>query len=52
MAMTNTKNDESSIARAPHPITPACFKITGIAMLPIAEAPVRNFVALTQLFHE
>jgi hypothetical protein len=52
MAITKTKNDESSIARAPQPITLACFKITGIAMLPITEAPVRNFVALTQLFHQ
>lgn len=47
IASTNTKKDASSIAIAPQPITPACFKIAGIAMLPIAEAPVRNLVALT-----
>lgn len=45
------KNDESSIARAPQPMTPACFSIAGMAMLPIAEAPVKNLVAFTQLFH-
>lgn len=49
MATTNTKRDEISIANAPHVITPACFKIIGIAMLPTAEAPVRNLVASTQL---
>lgn len=43
------KNDESSNARAPHPITPACFKIAGMAMLPMAEAPVKNLVAFTHL---
>lgn len=52
MASTNTKNEDSSIASAPQPITPACFKIAGIAILPTAEAPVKNFVALTQLFHQ
>lgn len=51
MASTKTKNDESSIANAPQLITPACFKIAGIAMLPIAEAPAKNFVAFTQLLH-
>lgn len=49
MAMTSTKKDDSSIAMAPQPITPACFKIIGIAMLPTTEAPVMNFVASTQL---
>lgn len=52
MASTSMKKDESSIASAPHPITPECFKITGIAMLPTAEAPVKNLVALTQLFSD
>lgn len=50
MASTNTKKDESSIARAPQVMTPECFRIAGIAMLPIADAPVKNLVALTQLF--
>uniref|UniRef100_A0A2P2JUP4 Vacuolar protein sorting-associated protein 55 homolog n=1 Tax=Rhizophora mucronata TaxID=61149 RepID=A0A2P2JUP4_RHIMU len=52
MASTNTKNEESSIARAPQQITPACFKIAGIATLPTAEVPVKNLVALTQLYHQ
>lgn len=30
-------------------MTPACFKIAGIAMLPTAEAPVKNFVISIQL---
>lgn len=51
MANTNTKKEESSIANAPQPITPACFNMAGIAMLPIAEAPVKNLVAFTQLLH-
>lgn len=51
MASTNTKKDENSKARAPQPITPACFKMAGIAILPMADAPVKNLVALTQLFH-
>lgn len=49
MARPKTKNEESSIARAPQPITSACFKIVGIAMLPTTEAPVRNFVMSTHL---
>lgn len=49
MAETKMKNDESSIINAPQPITPACFSITGIAMLPTVEAPVRNLAAFTQL---
>ena len=49
MASTKMKYDESSMASAPQPITPACFRIAGIAMLPTAEAPVKNFVAFTQL---
>lgn len=52
MARTNTKNDESSIVRAPQPITPACFKIAGIAILPTTEAPVKNLVAFNQLLDE
>lgn len=53
MENTKTKNEERSNARAPQPITLACFKMAGIAMLPTAEAPVKNFVAFTQLlrFH-
>lgn len=52
MANTNTKNDESSIVRAPQLMTPACFRIAGIAMLPTAEAPVKNLVALAQLLSD
>ena len=49
MAIPNTKKDESSIANAPQPITPACLRITGMAMLPTTEAPVINLVASIQL---
>ena len=49
IARTNVKKDESSIAIAPQPITPACFKMIGIAMLPTAEAPVKNLVTSAQL---
>lgn len=45
------KNDTNSIESAPQPITPACFKMAGIAILPTAEAPVK-FVASTHLFPE
>lgn len=45
------KKDENSIARAPQPITPECFNMTGMAMLPTVETPVKNLVAFTQLFH-
>lgn len=51
MDIANTKNDESSNARAPQQITPACFRIAGMAMLPIADAPVKNLVASTQLVY-
>lgn len=51
MDKTNIKNDESSIINAPQPITPECLRIIGIAMLPTAEAPVRNLDALIQLRH-
>jgi len=51
MADTNTKNEESSIARAPQLITPACFNMAGMAMLPTADAPLKNLVAFIQLFH-
>lgn len=50
--ITIMENDANSIESAPQPITPACFKMAGIAILPIAEAPVKNFVASTQLFPE
>lgn len=50
MENTSTKKDESSITRAPQQITPACFNIAGMAMLPTADAPVKNLVAFTQLF--
>ncbi|KAL4573679.1 hypothetical protein LXL04_020493 [Taraxacum kok-saghyz] len=49
MAVTNTKREEISMANAPHVMTSACFKIIGMAMLPTAEAPVKNLVASTQL---
>lgn len=49
MANTSTKKEESSIAIAPQPITPPCFNIAGMAMLPMPEAPVKNLIALSQL---
>lgn len=30
-------------------MTPACFRIDGMAMLPTIDAPVKNFVKFTQL---
>lgn len=50
MATTKAKREEKSSATAPQPIMSACFKIAGMAMLPTAEAPVKNFVAFSQLF--
>ncbi|GAB2273714.1 hypothetical protein Dimus_008495 [Dionaea muscipula] len=49
MAPTNTRKEDSSNDRAPQPMTLACFKIDGIAILPTTEAPVKNLVAPTQL---
>jgi hypothetical protein len=49
IATAKTTNEDSSMARAPHPIIPACFKIDGIAMLPTIDAPVRNFVKFAHL---
>jgi len=51
MADTNTKNEESSIARAPQLITPQCFNMAGMAMLPTVDAPLKNLLAFTQLLH-
>lgn len=50
IAIPNMKNEDSSIHRAPHPMTSACFRIEGIAKLPTTEAPVKNLVKFTQLF--
>lgn len=49
MATPKTTKEESSIASAPHPMRFACFKMEGIAMLPMTEAPVKNFVKFTHL---
>ncbi|PHT48574.1 hypothetical protein CQW23_12782 [Capsicum baccatum] len=51
MNSRKTKKDESCNAMAPQPITPACFKIIEIAMLPTVDAPVKNLVASSQLLH-
>jgi len=51
MSDTNTENEESSIARAPQLITPECFNMAGMAMLPTADAPLKNLIAFTQLLH-
>jgi hypothetical protein len=40
------KKDVNSMNMAPVSIRPACLRIAGIAMLPMADAPVRNFAAL------
>ncbi|QHN77835.1 uncharacterized protein DS421_19g656280 [Arachis hypogaea] len=47
MANTNTKKDESSIAKGPQPITPECFRMLGMTMLPIVENPVKNLAKFT-----
>jgi len=49
IATPKTTKDDSSIVRAPHPMTPACFRMDGMAMLPTIDAPVKNFVKFTQL---
>lgn len=41
------KNDVNSINMAPDPIRFACRRIAGMAMLPTAEAPVKNFAIST-----
>lgn len=43
------KKDVNSINMAPVSIRWACLRIAGIAMLPIADAPVKNLAALIQL---
>jgi len=43
---TRMKKDVNSINMAPVSIRPACLRIAGIARLPMADAPVRNFAAL------
>lgn len=40
------KKDVNSMNMAPVSIRPACLRIAGIARLPMADAPVRNFAAL------
>ncbi|RWW11450.1 hypothetical protein GW17_00024936 [Ensete ventricosum] len=49
IAAPKTTNEDSSIAKAPHPMTFACFNMEGIAMLPTTDVPVKNFVKFTQL---
>lgn len=41
------KKDVNSMNMAPVSIRPACLRIAGIARLPMADAPVRNFAALS-----
>ncbi|THU49299.1 hypothetical protein C4D60_Mb06t08090 [Musa balbisiana] len=43
------KKDVNSINMAPVSIRWACLRIAGIAMLPTADAPVKNLAALIQL---
>jgi hypothetical protein len=43
---TRMKKDVNSMNMAPVSIRPACLRIAGIARLPMADAPVRNFAAL------
>jgi len=45
------KNDTSSMSIAPVSIICACLRIIGMAMLPTADAPVKNFAASIQLQH-
>ena len=49
MASPKTAKEDSSIVRAPHPMTPACVRIDGMAMMPTMDAPVRNLVKFTHL---
>lgn len=46
---TRMKKDVNSMNMAPVSIRPACLRIAGIARLPMADAPVRNFAALIHL---
>jgi len=43
------KKDVNSMNIAPVSIRPACLRIAGIARLPMADAPVRNFAAFIHL---
>jgi hypothetical protein len=43
------KKDVNSMNMAPVSIRPACRRMAGIARLPMADAPVRNFAALIHL---
>ncbi|KAL9672280.1 hypothetical protein QQ045_028530 [Rhodiola kirilowii] len=49
---TNMKNDVNSINMAPVPIKPACLRMMGMAMLPTADAPVKNLAAFIHLQYE
>ena len=46
---TNTRKEKNSIHIAPFPIRSACLRIIGMAMLPTADAPVKNLAASIQL---
>lgn len=46
---TNMKNEVNSMNMAPVPIKSACLSMMGMARLPTADAPVRNFAASIQL---
>lgn len=43
------KKDVNSMNIAPLPIKPACLRIMGMAILPTADAPVKNLAASIQL---
>lgn len=45
---TNTRKEKNSIHIAPFPIRSACLRIIGMAMLPTADAPVKNLAASIQ----
>lgn len=45
---TNMKNDTNSMNIAPVWIRSACLRIMGMAMLPTADAPVKNLAASIQ----
>lgn len=46
---TRIKKDVNSISMAGVSIRCACLRIAGMAMLPTADAPVKNFAASIQL---
>lgn len=49
---TKMKKEVNSMNIAPLPIKPACLRIMGMAILPTADAPVKNLAASIQLHEE